>query len=395
MDARHDRSSGQQGSPPPVKLRGDLTAHVVSFCRALRQREIPLGPQEAADALRALSAVDLADRRECYLALRTVLTSHQEDLAIFDDLFEQFWNSPAEAPPGLPDAAREDPSGPQGDGQTPGPALLEWLDEAMAAEGEESLPAYSPVETLTQKDFSTFSADELDDMVRLVVAIARRVATRLSRRTQQVQRSHRVDLRRTIRHSLRRGGEIIDLAYRRRKLQKTRLVLLADVSGSMDLYSRFLIQFIYALQHALGQVETFVFSTSLTRVTEALSESNLRRALDEVARRVPDWSGGTKIGQSLQTLLTRYGDSITRRTVVLIVSDGWDTGDIEVLREAMESVQRRAGRVIWLNPLLGSPGYEPVCQGMRVALPYVDVFAAAHNLHSLRQLERHLAMRRR
>jgi uncharacterized protein with von Willebrand factor type A (vWA) domain len=271
---------------------------------------------------------------------------------------------------------------------------LEWLDEALQPQGEEALPAYSAVEILTQKDFSTFSADELDEVSRLVVAIAKRVATRLSRRARATPHGHQMDLRRTIRHSLRRGGEIVDLFYRRRKIRKTRVVLLADVSGSMDLYSRFLIQFIFALQHTLGQVETMVFSTTLTRVTDALSEADLRQALEQVAKEVPDWSGGTKIGHSLLTFLRRHGRTLlTPRTVVLIISDGWDTGDIDVLTDAMKEIRSRAGRVIWLNPLLGSPGYEPICQGMRAALPYVDVFASAHNLESLRHLERHLARR--
>ena len=375
-----------------MSVAGNLTAHVVGFCRMLRGRGLPVGPKEAADALRALAAVDVSNRRECYLALRAVLTSRYDDLAVFDEVFSEFWNPPtprgtgADQPPELPALSA--------DGQTP--ALLSWLDEALQTQGEETIPAYSPVELLTQKDFSAFSDDELDEVSRLVVAIARRVATRLSRRMRQVRRGHLLDLRRTIRHSLRRGGEIVELAHRKRRIQKTRVVLLADVSGSMDLYSRFLIQFIFALQHALGQVETLVFSTSLTRVTDALSESDLRAALAQVAHTVPDWSGGTKIGQSLRTFLTRYGDALlTPRTVAIVISDGWDTGDIDVLEEAMGELHARAGRVIWLNPLLGSPGYEPICQGMRVALPYVDVFASAHNLESLRRLERHLALKRR
>jgi len=392
MDPRDHRTSRHQAVAATLNERGDLTRHVVAFIRALRARGFPVGPQEAADALRALTVVDLTDRHETYLALRTVLASRREEFAVFDDLFAQFWASPAEAPTsGLPVPSQL--AEPPGDGQAPGPALLQWLEDAMAAEGETPVPAYSAIETLAQKDFSAFSSDDLDEIVKLVVALARRIAMRLSRRTRRVHRSHRVDLRRTIRHSLRRGGEIIEFAYRQRKVQKTRVVLLADVSGSMDLYSRFLIQFIYALQHALDQVETFVFSTSLTEVTAALSESTLHRALDQIGRRVPDWSGGTKIGQSLQTFLAQHGDTITRRTVVLIMSDGWDTGDIELLQAAMATLHRRAGRVVWLNPLLGSPGYEPICQGMRVALPYVDVFATAHNLESLRQLERHLALR--
>ncbi len=376
-----------------MSVATDLTTHVVGFCRALRIRGVAVGPKEAADALRALAAVDVASRRECYLALRTVLTSRHEDLPVFDEVFEAYWNPPAETGHQTESAPQPLP-GLSGDGPTP--TLSEWLDEALKPQGEDAIPAYSPVEILTQKDFSAFSAEELDEVSRLVVAIAKRVATRLSRRARQTRHGHQVDLRRTIRHSLRRGGEIVDLAYRRRKIQKTRVVLLADVSGSMDLYSRFLIQFIFALQHTLGQVETLVFSTALTRVTDALSESDLRQALDQVAREVPDWSGGTKIGQSLKTFLTRHGGTLlTPRTVVLIISDGWDTGDTDVLADAMRQIQARAGRVIWLNPLLGSPGYEPICQGMRAALPYVDVFATAHNLDSLRRLEHHLARRHR
>ncbi len=376
-----------------TSLAGDLTTHVVGFCRKLRERDLPVGPKEAADALRALAAVDVSNRRECYLALRAVLTSRYDDLAPFDEVFQEYWNPPVQSSTGADQPAQELP-GLAADGQTP--ALLSWLDEALQPQGEETIPAYSPVELLTRKDFSAFSGEELDEVSRLVVAIARRVATRLSRRMRQARRGHLLDLRRTIRHSLRRGGEIVEFAYRKRKIQKTRVVLLADVSGSMDLYSRFLIQFIFALQHALGQVETMVFSTSLTRVTDALSESDLRAALDQVSRTVPDWSGGTKIGQSLRTFLARYGETLlTPRTVVIVISDGWDTGDIEVLEDGMRELKARTGRVIWLNPLLGSPGYEPICQGMRVALPYVDIFASAHNLESLRRLERHLALRQR
>lgn len=187
---------------------------------------------------------------------------------------------------------------------------------------------------------------------------------------------------------------MLDILRRERKLQKTRVVLLCDVSGSMDLYSRFLIQLIYALQHAVARVETFVFSTGLSRITGSLARADLRAAMDEIARKVPDWSGGTKIGRSLRRFLADYGGwALDGRTVVIIISDGWDTGEPDVLESAMAELHRRAARVIWLNPLLASPGYEPICQGMRVALPHVDVFAPAHNLDSLRRLERHLARR--
>lgn len=388
-----DRRAGRRAAAGPAVDRaqhGNLVANVVGFCRLLRRRGLTVGPHEAADALRALAAVDLGDRRETYLALRAVLASGQDAQRIFDAAFWEFWGArQREKQAG---AARDDGTLALDGERTLDRVLLEWQDEGDPAGDGERIPAYSPVEALTRKDFSAFTADELNEITAVVTAIARRVATRLSRRTRAARRGHLVDLRRTMRHSLRRGGEILEILRRERKLQKTRVVLLCDVSGSMDLYSRFLIQFIYALQHAVGRVETFVFSTGLSRITGSLAHDDLRAALDEIARRVPDWSGGTKIGRSLRRFLTEHGAQVLDgRTVVIIVSDGWDTGDVDVLEDAMAELQRRSARVIWLNPLLASPGYEPICQGMRVALPYVDVFAPAHNLESLRRLERYLA----
>lgn len=371
---------------------GDLAANVVAFARLLRGRGLMVGHPEAADALRALSAVDLTDRLETYLTLRAVLASGPEAQRVFDAAFWEFWGDTHQAV-GAPPPGTE--SAPKLDGQQAlDRVMIEWRENGDAGAAGDRMPAYSPVEALTHKDFSALSADELDEITAIVNAIARRVATRLSRRTRQARRSHMVDLRRTIRHSLRRGGEVLDILRRERKLQKTRVVLVCDVSGSMDLYSRFLIQFIYALQHAVARVETFVFSTGLSRITGSLECADLRAALDDVALKVPDWSGGTKIGRSLRRFLADYGGwALDGRTVVVIISDGWDTGEPDVLESAMAELHRRAARVLWLNPLLASPGYEPICQGMRVALPHVDVFAPAHNLDSLRRLERYLARR--
>lgn len=377
---------------------GSLAANVVAFCRLLRRRGLVLGLPEAADALRALAAVDLTDRRDVYLALRAVLASGPDALRSFDAAFWEFWGAWQPSPEH--DASREGTEAAD-DGEGALDRLLaegqeagDQGDDGRRPQDGESVPAYSPVEVLTRKDFSAFGDDDLDEITAIVAAIARRVATRLARRMRRVRRGHLVDLRRTIRHSLRRGGEIVELLWHKRRLQKTRIVLLCDVSGSMDLYSRFLIQFVYALQHAVGRVETFVFSTGLSRITGALRRADLRAALDEMARRVPDWSGGTKIGRSLRRFLAEHGASaLDSRTVVVIISDGWDTGEPDVLEAAMAEMQRRSARVIWLNPLLATPGYEPICQGMRVALPYVDVFAPAHNLDSLRRLERYLAAR--
>jgi uncharacterized protein with von Willebrand factor type A (vWA) domain len=367
---------------------GSLTEHVVEFSRRLRARGVLCGPAETADALRALRAVNVLDREAFRLALRTTLPHRREDLAVFDALFDAYWGTRRPAESALSDERPQPQPLAQAAGTGP-PSVRRWAEEA--ADGEQELPGYSPVEVLTRKDFASFRADELEVITRLVVAIARRIATRWSRRRRRARRSHLLDMRRTLRLHLRWGGEFPELAFQRRKVRKHRVVLLCDVSGSMDVYSRFLIQFVYALQDALGRVESFVFSTSLTRVTEELRARSLRTALERLSQAVPNWSGGTKIGTSLRQFLDRYGGLVDRHTVVLIVSDGWDTGEVEVLRRAMQEIRARAGRVIWLNPLLGSPGYQPLTRGMQAALPYVHVFASAHNADSLRELERVLS----
>lgn len=367
---------------------GDLSAHVVAFARALRERGVLCGPGEIADALRALGRVDLGDREQFRLALRTTLAHSLEDLRVFDALFPVYWSAH------LPLSERREPTrspaaseGAESEGQV---TVRRWLESSREAEGEQEVPGYSAIEVLSHKDFSAFTDEDLHEITRLVVAIARRIATRMSRRMQRAHRSHQIDMRRTMRLQLRWGGELATLAYRRRRVRKTRIILLCDVSGSMDIYSRFLIQFVYALQEAVSNVESFVFSTSLTRVTPALRSRTLRAALDRLSRTVPNWSGGTKIGTSLMQFLEGWRHLLDPRTVVVILSDGWDTGEVETLRRAMREIRSRAGRVIWLNPLLGSPGYQPLTRGMQAALPFVDVFASAHNLDSLRQLERTL-----
>ena len=254
------------------------------------------------------------------------------------------------------------------------------------AEGGEPLrvPAASDAEALMGQDFSTFGPDQLDEVLRLTLRIARRLARRITRRRRPARRRGRVDLRRTLRANLTRS-DLIDLRFRERKRRKARLVLLCDVSGSMDLYSRFLLQFLYAVQNVFGRVETFTFSTRLTRVTEHLRALTYRQMLRRLGE-VRDWSGGTKIGESLAEFNRGWARLVDRRTIVIILSDGWDTGEPEALANELLRIKRRAARVIWLNPLLGNPSYEPLTRGMAAALPLVDEFAAAHNLAALRDL---------
>ena len=397
--------SPREPSPPnnperrydDLALHREFSANVVGFCRYLRKHGSGVSAMEQMDALRGLDQIDLSDEDSFFLALRTTLAKSQKEQEIFDEHFRHYWY--------VWDNAES--LSYRGEQETPPPVVIiddrpkqqrfvsisDWLkDTDPEATDEQDAAGYSPFEVLTERDFSGFREQDLDEVARLIHEIGKALAVRFSRRTMRSRRRGPLDLRRTMRGSLRRGGEILDLAHRQRKRQRLKLVLLCDVSKSMDLYSRFLIQFIYAFQSVYRRIETFVFSTSLHRVTEMLRADELEEALDRLTATVPDWSGGTKIGESLQTFVQKHGLSmVDHGTVVLIISDGWDTGDIEALDESMHFLQQHARSVLWLNPLMGNPGYEPTTRGMQAALPHIDLLVSAHNVASLRALVRQLS----
>ena len=380
----------------------DLTRAMLAFGALLRASGLPVTTSALMDAVRALEAVDLMDRSEVYLTLRTVLLSRIEEQPAFDRCFEAFWRFHAEEGQGLDGLVAAVRPFRQEDELDSGAieasrekqaqvALDDW-DQGEAADDEPlEVPGVSDREALMEQDFSTFPAEQLDEVARLTVQIARRLARRVSRRRKPTRRGGVIDLRRSMRANLMKG-EIIELRRRARRRRKVRLVLLCDVSGSMDLYSRFLLQFLYALQNVFGRVETFTFATRLTRVSDLLRGPSYKGALRRLTE-VRDWSGGTRIGDSIREFNQTWGRLLDRRTIVLLLSDGWDTGEPDVLAQEMLTLKRRAARVIWLNPLLGNPSYEPLTRGMAAALPLVDHFAAAHNLASLRELAAHLRVR--
>jgi uncharacterized protein with von Willebrand factor type A (vWA) domain len=378
-----------------------IVRHVVEFGRALRARGVPVGPGETADAARVAAGSDLLDRRELYFLFRTLFVSRHEDFAAFDELFEGYWSPAAMDPAALargPQVERGFPSRTRKHGppssQPPQLSLDRWLKADTSGDESVDLLRASAGERLARKDFSAFTDAEMDEIARVARQLARRLASRRSRRWRAARKGARtrVDMRRTIRRSLKTGGDAAELAFREPKIRKTRLVVLCDVSGSMDLYSRFLLQFVHALQNTFARVDSYVFSTRLSRITDELRGGTYRRALASLAEGVRDWSGGTKTGESLAAFVRQSGRQLDRRTVVVILSDGWETGDPSVLTEALRAIKVRAGRIVWLNPLLGTPGYRPVTQGMEAALPFIDVLAPVHNLESLRGLLKHLAL---
>lgn len=364
--------------------------NVIGFCRELRTHGLSVTPAEVITASAALRVIDTSDRNEVFLSLRSILTTSVDDFEIFDELFKRFWNKPHSL--NTTPAARIQTTSPRQ--QRKGLAFfLEHWDSSFSTGAQPvKLPGASDTESAATKDFSEFTNEELEEVSRLARRMVRRLARRPSRRWRPVRRGHRVNLRRSLRLSLKTGGELIDLAYKERRPKRTKLVVICDVSGSMDMYSRLLLQFVYGLQNSFAKVESFVFATSLARITGDLKNKTYKRALDRLAANVRGWSGGTRIGASLATFNDQWLRRIDKRTVVIILSDGWDTGDPEMLVAALAQLKRRAGRVIWLNPLLGSAEYEPITRGMRAALPFINVFAPAHDLASLRALEPHLVL---
>lgn len=377
---------------PTSPVPHGLAERLVGFCRALRERGLPVTMAETLDAARALDVVDVTDREELRATLACVLTSGPADSVVFDELFDAWWRAdgaiPAPPPPSPrpPDAALLAP-------RARGITLERWLrrDEA-AAEWTTAIPAPSARERLREGAGGPLGADELAEITRLARRLARRLALRRSRRWRAARRGARVDLRRTARLALHTGGEAIRLARRARRLRRSRLLVLCDVSGSMDAHARFVLQLVYALQHSFARVESFVFATRLSRVTAALSDARYDRALERAAALARDWSGGTRIGASLAAFEAGWGHLVDRRTVLVVLSDGWDTDDPARLGRVMASLHRRAGRVVWLDPLLGTPGYAPLTAGMQAALPHVDVLAPVGDVASLRRLVKELVI---
>ena len=377
-----------------------LPQEITAFCHLLKQMDVNVTTTNQISFCRSLEFIDIAQRDEFYHTARTNLIANESDRETFDLAFDIFWKYPRPTPQPLElddndDAPSDDESAlqeladiVQDDGGDF--SVNEWL-ELNSEENEEQETgdtiAYSPDDVLTQKDFSKLSSEEIEKAREVIAKFAALLATKLSRRKELAVKGKTIDFRRSWRKNIAYGGEPLTLVHKRHKIKKNKILLLCDVSGSMDCYSKFLIQFIYGMQQEIKEIEVAVFSTRLTNITGLLRRKGVEEALRDMAEVVPDWSGGTKIGESIVGFYREFARSFTaNRSIVILISDGWDQGDAEVLQQSMEMLNRHAYKLIWLNPLLGSNGYQPVCRGIRTALPYVDYFLPAHNLESLAKL---------
>lgn len=357
------------------------------------------------DACKGVSFIGVERSTDFRAMLRAVFMTRIEEAALFERLFDEFWlprthdmempdiprpeaGSEQELPPGAdvsvfggPDHATQEQ--PETGGETLVEAGVPESQEQQAA-NEQSYVVYSPVEVLRRQDFRYVPERDDPAMERLIAAIVAPLLRRTGVRRRLSSSGTRPDLRRALRKSLRFGGELVDLPRFKLRPRLKKLVFLCDVSGSMDPYLRFMLRFIKEIQQLPTRVETFVFATRLTRVTPMLAHLPFHRGLKEIAASVRDWSGGTRIGECLQQFTALHGGSMLRpSTVVIIHSDGWDRGDPELLESTLIQIRRRAYRLIWINPLLGLPSYEPTCRGMRTALPHLDAFLPGDNAAGL------------
>jgi len=355
----------------------------VTFGRVLRKMGLPAGPDRVVEFVRAVEELDVSRREDVYWAGKVTLCSRPEDLELYDRAFRLFWDGEEPRRIVQPPKFRLSSSGAKDSARPPKKTA------EKSERGEEAVRLrYSPVDVLRRKDFADCTPEEFAELYRLMTDLNLLGDLRKSRRLGPAPRGRR-DARRTLRDALRTGGEPVRHRYRKARNQPRRVVLLCDVSGSMAFYSRALLRFMHASVASGEPVEAFVLGTRLTRVTRELSDRDPDRALGEASRAVEDWSGGTRLGDTIKEFVDLWGQrGMARGAVVVILSDGWDRGDVEVLAESMERLARLARRVIWVNPLKAKPGYRPLARGMAAALPHVDVFLSGHNFESLEELAR-------
>lgn len=373
----------------------ELLSHVVAFVRNLRGEGIVVTPGQTATFARALGEISIFDPMAFFYAAQSSLITRREDQARFIEVFRKYWQNlglerfPAELlnqtplPPKKEQKAR------------PG----EVGREPRASERSSNLPqpivdralTFSETEVLKQKRFDQMSEKELQAARKLLYNFVWNPPERRTRRMKATGKEQ-LDLRRSFRRSLKHQAELVVLERRSRKHKPRPIVALADVSGSMERYARMLLHFLHVFsleqtRQGVRQIETFTFGTRLTRITRILKKRSVDAALAEVGQQVKDWSGGTRIGACVHTFNHTWAKRVLGRgAIVLVISDGWDQGDPKLLAFEMERLQKSCHRLIWLNPLIGTPGYQPLTRGLLAAMPFIDDFLPIHNLNSLEQL---------
>jgi len=408
----------------PLELeRGErLLYRLTEFGRILWEVGIDVGPRKMLDLAETLKYVDITNKEDFYNTLKCSLLAKHEQEALFNQMFLYYWymrdrqNKKDENPRGaakrderqmrLPpserkrlaehlnanEQQRKDLRSEMRQSERPRRAHERIDEEDDDDKAQPQGTAYSAIEMLRKKDFESFTWEEVQEAKKLMAEMRWHLGQLPTHRKAPSRKGSYPDMRRIVRRNLKYGAEILELTWRETKQKPRPLVIICDISGSMSLYSRLLLHFIHTISNGLMNVEAFVFGTRLTRITRQLKKRDVDDAVRDVSRSVQDWSGGTRIGDALHYFNHYWARRVLGRgAVVLVISDGWDRGEAGVLEVEMDRLQHSCHRLIWLNPLLGSPDYRPLTIGMRTALPYIDNFLPAHNLDSLINLGNLLA----
>jgi len=376
---------------------GHILHNLMMFGETLRKIGLDVGSGNMLDLVRALEYTPISHKQDFQQAARSILVHRKQDIALFNEAFQVFWRRPATGQTtrdlrslGEQRRYRNPQVAPPRGGDDGNGAATEG-DDDDAGDRVDLTRTYSAREVLRQKDFSDFNGLEISEAKRMMSDLSWDLGNRRTRRTAPGNGSW-IDLRRTLRQNLKYGGELLELPRRERKDKPRHLILICDVSGSMERYTRMLLHFIHSVAKGQRQVEAFLFATQLTRITRYLNYRSIDQAVTEVSRAVPDWAGGTRIGQALKTFNFQWLRRVRcSGAVVLVISDGWDRGEPELLSQEISRLQRSCHRLIWLNPLLGSADYQPLTRGIQAARPYIDDFLPVNNLNSLDALAQHLS----
>ena len=360
--------------------------HIILFGRKLHDAGIDVNSANLIDLSRSLQYIDIANRRDFYAAALATLIVNREDMGLFTLLFNEYWDTIETAEqPALTERKTGEGAANSGDMEKER-QRADWEnadngDEEDAGSGQ---AGYSSRELLTQKDIDSMTDEELEQARKVIAELIAILANRRSRRFKPAKSGAQLDFRKIFRRSMPYGEYCLKLAQRTHRLKKNKLILFCDVSGSMERYSRFLIQLICAMGAKISNIEVAVFSTRMTSITPYLNRKDIDDVIKQMSNQVHDWAGGTNIGGCLRELNEQQTHKmLSSHTIAVILSDGWDQGDAELMRNEMEQLRRRVHRIIWLNPLLGNANYQPLCKGMQTALPFLDHFLPVHNLESL------------
>lgn len=367
----------------------NLPEAIVGFVQFARKKGLPVGVQDSKDAIQAAQVGLIHNYDTFKYSLKALFVTDKDEAEAFDPIFDTFWKSRANLIKSKTTYKN------RSNLQKKSPGSLVWMGMGKSEEeGKDSgknVSGANKIERLRKTDFSKVGEMDSRLLEELATKLWQQMSLRMKRRMKSAQSKGKIDLRKTIRKSIGQGGEPLQLMWKRRDPVKQRLIILLDVSGSMDKYSFFLLRFIWALRTHFERIEAFIFSTTLLRITPQLDGKDIEKTLAHLSGSVHHWSSGTQIGRCFQMFNDQYAKRmLCGRSTTIILSDGLDTGEPELLSDELEKIKRRTNKLIWLNPLKGMNGYEPTAKGMSAALPNIDLFRSAHSLNSLLELENYL-----